>query len=376
VRRLSGITFPGAPYEHVFFVADVEVTGSMVPGEVNVYLWKHGFHLFFPMRGQNHWRIVGIVPKDLRDRQDLDFKAVVPSVQHESGGTLSFKDCSWFSTYRIHHRAAARFRDRRCFLLGDAAHIHSPVGAQGMNTGLQDAYNLAWKMALVVQGHAGPELLDSYEAERVPVAQRLLSSTDRAFRLVVADNWAAGLLRTKVLARVAALAMRRPAVQGFGFRTVSQIGIHYRGGPLSQSLEKVADKAPQAGDRFPWLKLRLRPQGPVKDLFQVVDDTQFNLYVFGQSDSQASPVQLGDLVCTYGVPPDPHNDAALGRARIPSRSFYLVRPDGYIGLCGTELDAEVIRRYFAERVGISADAAAALKRARTTIPFAAESRKA
>src|SRR5262249_46784376 len=150
-----GIRFPGAPYEHVFFVADTEVTGSMVPDEVNAYLWRKGFHLLFPMRGKDHWRIVGILPEDLRDRGGVKFEAVVPSLRKETGAGLSVKSCTWFSTYRIHHRSAARFRDRRCFLLGDAAHVHSPVGAQGMNTGLQDAYNLAWKLALVVKDQAG-----------------------------------------------------------------------------------------------------------------------------------------------------------------------------------------------------------------------------
>ena len=136
VRELSGITFPGAPYEHVFFVADVEMTGRMVPEEVNVYLWRQGFHLLFPMRGKDHWRIVGILPADLRGRDDVTFDTVIPSLRNEAGAGLDFKACTWFSTYRIHHRSASRFRDRRCFLLGDAAHIHSPVGAQGMNTGL------------------------------------------------------------------------------------------------------------------------------------------------------------------------------------------------------------------------------------------------
>ncbi len=85
---------------------------------------------------------------------------MIPSLRNEAGAGLSFSTCTWFSTYRIHHRSASRFRDRRCFLLGDAAHIHSPVGAQGMNTGLQDAYNLAWKLALVVKGRADGALLD------------------------------------------------------------------------------------------------------------------------------------------------------------------------------------------------------------------------
>src|SRR6266850_2960212 len=209
VRELNGITFPGAPYEHVFFVADTEALGSMVPDEVNVYLWEQGFHLFFPMRGKDHWRVVGILPPDLRNKDDVTFEHVVPSVRGEAGAGLSFKACTWFSTYRIHHRSASRFRDRRCFLLGDAAHIHSPVGAQGMNTGLQDAYNLAWKLALVASGRADAALLDSYEEERIPVAGRLLSTTDRAFSILVSDSRLAGMFRTRIMPKALAFAMRR-----------------------------------------------------------------------------------------------------------------------------------------------------------------------
>src|SRR5215510_12767511 len=188
VREMSRIGFPGAPYEHTFFVADTEATGPMKPGELNVYLWRDGFHLFFPMRGINRWRVIGILPKHLRQRKLVTFDEVVPAIRQEAGTALAFPECSWFSTYRIYHRAAERFRDRRCFLLGDAAHIHSPAGAQGMNTGLQDAYNLAWKLALVVQGRADAALLDTYEQERIPVARRLLETTHRAFQLIVSQG--------------------------------------------------------------------------------------------------------------------------------------------------------------------------------------------
>jgi 2-polyprenyl-6-methoxyphenol hydroxylase-like FAD-dependent oxidoreductase len=349
VRELCGITFPGAPYEHVFFVADVEATGSMVPRSVNVYLWKDGFHLFFPMRGTDHWRLVGILPAALRDRDDVNFASVIPSVRHELGDGLVIKGCSWFSTYRIHHRSAARFRDRRCFLMGDAAHIHSPVGAQGMNTGLQDAYNLAWKLALVIQGRADASLLDTYEDERVRVAQRLLNTTDRGFRFIVADNLGAGLLRTQVLARVAAFALGRKSIQSAAFRTVSQTGIRYRHSALSQSMP-LPDGAPRAGDRFPWLNLRLRSNGPVEDLFATVDDTRFNLYVFGQPAPAAESLPLGDLLRVHVIPSDPVNEAELQRAGIPQPSFYLVRPDGYVGLCGMDLDEEELSRYMTLRL--------------------------
>src|SRR5262249_30874399 len=159
----------------------------------------------------------------------------------------------------------------------------SPMGGQGMNTGLQDAYNLAWKLALVVTGRAGPELLDSYEAERIPVAQRLLDTTDRAFRLLVSDGWMAALFRTRVAARVAARAMTIERARTLAFRTLSQIGIRYPLSPLSRVLAGLPKGAPVAGDRFPWLQLRLRANGPIEDLFRKLDDTRYNLIVAGQA---------------------------------------------------------------------------------------------
>ncbi len=353
VRELSGITFPGAPYEHVFFVADTEVTGNMVADEVNVYLWQEGFHLFFPMRGKDHWRVVGIVPPELRDTDEVTFEAVTPSLRKEAGAGLSFKACTWFSTYRIQHRSAARFRDRRCFLLGDAAHIHSPVGAQGMNTGLQDAYNLGWKLAPVVKNQADAALLDSYGEKRVPVARRLLNTTDRAFRLIASDSALARLLRTRILARIAAFAMSFQKVRRIAFSVVSQTAIHYRHGALSQAMGSLPGSAPRAGDRFPWLRLKFELASAIEDSFQTLDDTRFNLVVFGQPAPAAEALGLGDLLRIYAIPDEPANDSELMRAQIPRPSFYLVRPDGHVGLCGTRLEGADVKRYFAERLNVS-----------------------
>lgn len=353
VREMSGIGFPGAPYEHTFFVADTEATGPMKPGELNVYLWEDGFHLFFPMRGRDRWRVIGILPKPLRHKDGLTFEEVVAAIRKEAGVALRFHECSWFSTYRIHHRAAERFRDRRCFLLGDAAHIHSPAGAQGMNTGLQDAYNLGWKLALVVQGRADPALLDTYEQERIPVAQRLLQTTDRAFQVIVSDGWFGALFRTKIMARVAAIAMQLAPVRTLAFRTISQIGIRYPDSRLSQSLARPSRAAPAAGDRFPWLRFKAHADGPTEDLFQKLDDTRFNLVVIGQPTSAAEALDgLGDLLRIQAIPAEPFNDAELTRAHLSSPSFYLLRPDGHVGLCGTSIDAPAIRRYASERLGL------------------------
>ena len=358
VRELSRIGFPGARYEHTFFVADTEAVGPMKEGELNVYLWRDGFHLFFPMRGADRWRVIGILPKRLRGRDDLAFEDVIPAIRGEAGLAVRFKRCDWFSTYRIHHRAAERFRDRRCFLLGDAAHVHSPMGGQGMNTGLQDAYNLAWKLDLVVQGRADAALLESYEAERIPVARRLLETTDRAFQLAVSDGWFARALRTRMIARVAAFAMRFERVRSIAFRTISQIGIHYRESALSKSLAGLPKHAPLAGDRFPWLHLKFAANGAAEDLYGKLDDTRFNLLVIGQEPPADTSSSFAGLLRVHAIPADPANDAALAKAKIPTTCFYLLRPDGHVGLCGGRLQAGALARYAHAQLHLAGQAGA------------------
>jgi 2-polyprenyl-6-methoxyphenol hydroxylase-like FAD-dependent oxidoreductase len=347
VRDLNGIGFPGAAYEHVFFVADTEAVGPMVQDELNVYLWRDGFHLFFPMRGRDRWRVIGILPEEFSGKPDLKFDDLTPSLRQETGGDLSFKVCDWFSTYRIQHRCTERFRDRRCFLLGDAAHVHSPMGGQGMNTGLQDAYNLAWKLAMVLKDEAGPALLDSYEAERMPVAHNLLGTTDRAFKVMIANSRLASLIRTRVAPRIAALAMRRAAVRTLAFKTISQIGINYRTGPLSRELDGVDARGPRAGDRFPWLKIRCSADGPVEDLFARLDDTRFNLIAIGQVPPGAEAFGVGDLLRVHAIPADGDNARPLADAGLTAPSYYVLRPDGHVGLAGMRLDVDDVARWFA-----------------------------
>src|SRR5262249_5748388 len=158
------------------------------------------------------------------------------------------------------------------------------------------------KLALVVAGRADQSILDSYEAERVPVAERLLDTTDRAFRVVVSEGWLAGLLRTRILARIAAFALGIKQVQAFAFRTVSQTGIHYRSSALSMSAGGLLPQdAPQPGDRFPWLHLRFAAGGAVLDSFAELDDEHFHLLAFGQAAPEATPA-FGELLRIHAVP--------------------------------------------------------------------------
>ena len=346
VRQMNGIGFPGAAYEQSFFVADTEATGPMVPNELNVYLWDKGFHLYFPMRGPNRWRVIGLLPKVLQSRTDLTFEDLLPSIREEGARGLSFTSCLWFSTYRIHHRRTERFRDRQCFLLGDAAHVHSPMGGQGMNTGLQDAYNLAWKLALVISGRADDQLLDTYEGERLPFADRLIATTDRAFRFVVSDSWLGGMFRTRVMPNVAAIAMKPHFMRKAAFMTLSQIGIEYGASPLSTTLAGIPKGAPAAGQRFPWLQLAFADGVARQDLFERLDDTTFNLLVIGQPPPSTESLGLGDLLRTHVVPLEGENIRALERVHIAAPAVYLLRPDGHIGLAGRNVDEGALRRWF------------------------------
>jgi len=143
----------------------------------------------------------------------------------------------------------------------------------------------------------------------------------------------------------------RKAIQEVAFRTVSQIGINYRKSPLSKSLQPLPAAAPQAGDRFPWLRLQLKAGGPVEDLYRKLDDTKFNLIVIGQLLEKAP--DLAGLLNVYGIPSVPGNATELARLQVPQPSFYLVRPDGHVGLCGRQLDPAALKRYVSENLHLA-----------------------
>ena len=209
-----------------------------------------------------------------------------------------------------------------------------------MNTGLQDAYNLGWKLALVANGRAGAMRCST---RTPPSASRWPSGcspppTGRS-PWSLSDRGLARLLRTRVLARIVAAAMRNETARRFAFRTISQIGIEYRASTLSQALPGLPDEAPRAGDRFPWW--------PGADLHARLDDTRFNLLLVGQ----AVPGELPHAEVLHAHRLDESvGAAALRRAGIVAPSFWLLRPDGHVGLCGASFDRDALLGYLAERV--------------------------
>ena len=172
VRHGLGVGFPGGTYDQPFYVADAEAEGPWSDRDFTAYVAERTFCLAFPVRERGMFRFIGVVPEALRDRDDLRFDDLRGEVEQVTGTRVT--KVNWFSAYRVHHRVADRFRRGRVFLAGDAGHVHSPAGGQGMNTGIGDAVNLAWKLAAVLGGRADAVLLDSYEAERIPFARSLV----------------------------------------------------------------------------------------------------------------------------------------------------------------------------------------------------------
>src|SRR6202521_3032449 len=233
VREALEIGFPGGTYTHLFYVADVEASGAAMNGELHVALDTTDFLAVFPLKGEGRARLVGTVREEAeRQQENLSWNDVSQRVIQWI--RIDVSRVNWFSTYRVHHRVADHFRKGCAFLLGDAAHIHSPVGGQGMNTGIGDAVNLAWKLAAVVHWRADASLLDSYEPERIAFARRLVATTDQAFTGVTSRGAIARRMRLNVVPLLVPLLFHFATVRRFMFRTISQTAVNYRGSSLSE----------------------------------------------------------------------------------------------------------------------------------------------
>jgi 2-polyprenyl-6-methoxyphenol hydroxylase-like FAD-dependent oxidoreductase len=332
VREKLATGFPGGTYAHMFYVADAEATGPVMNHELHVALDDAGFLAVFPMKGDGRGRFIGTVRDDAAPAsRALDWSDVSTQVIERLG--VSVERINWFSTYHVHHRVAAHFREGRAFLLGDAAHIHSPVGAQGMNTGLGDAVNLAWKLAAVLQGRASPRLLDTYEPERIAFAKRLVATTDRAFQLVTSDTPRARWVRTQVVPRVMPALFSLASMRRFMFRTISQTAIEYRGSALSSG---VAGEV-RGGDRLPWIRLGTDSD----DNFAPLVELDWQVHVYG-----APSVAVADLCKARGIALHAFAWREQMRASgLAQDAVYLLRPDGYVACADNGVDAAALDRY-------------------------------
>jgi 4,5-epoxidase len=312
VRKLAGIDFPGEKLVDSTLLADLRADWPLERTGSTAALGEHGMIAAMPLPGGS-WRLFAPAPQ-LSAQAGRD--EILREVREVVRGALdlpaeSIQDVQWLSVFRIHRRLATTFRRGRMLLAGDAAHIHSPTGGQGMNTGIGDAENLAWKLALVVRGRAGEPLLETYEAERRPLVETVLRSTTAATRVLFAGQ------RSFLRDRVAFPLMRRPRLQRELWWRASQLGVNYRRGPLA---DRDRGPGPRSGDRVPNIDC-LRPDGTSAVLHDHLGDRWAMLGPPGPADEEVVRRLGHDVVVLRH--PDPR-----------MRENLLVRPDGHVAWRG------------------------------------------
>jgi hypothetical protein len=237
----------------------------------------------------------------------------------------------------VHHRVADHYRAGRLLLAGDAAHVHSPAGGQGMNTGIGDATNLGWKLANVLQGQAVPALLDTYDEERLAFAHILIESTDRAFQVMVGKDLRSTFLRDFALPDLGPLALRFQGARRQMFRLVSQIRINYHESSLSEGHAGHV----KAGDRLPWVHYE------IGDNFEPLASLDWQVHVYGvvhhhvRELAEAHGIAVCELAWSENA----------GHSGLQEDALYLIRPDGYIAFAQSDQEAQGFRDYL-ERWGL------------------------
>ncbi|WP_295799800.1 FAD-dependent monooxygenase [Mucilaginibacter sp.] len=360
VRKQLNIPFAGDTYSHNFYLADVELGGNHFDNDkVNLFLAKNGFSAFFPMPEARRFRVLGNLPDEMVKKEDLTIEDILPGLEKNTGKPIEIKKTYWFTSYRLHHRMADSFRVQRCFLVGDAAHIHSPVGGQGMNTGLQDAYNLAWKLAGVVNGRFDEKILDSYAAERMPVAKRLLSTTDKVFNIIISRNWINRVFKRWIIPPLLKLAWGNEKLRATFFKQVSQIAISYRDSSIN--LHVAQSTQIKAGDRLPYLKVFDEKKQLETDLHEWCTKPGFTLIVLGKlaegdlfAIAKWITVKYPGMLNFFYLPQSTKNQHIFDafEVNIKVGKSIIVRPDMYIGFMNDKIDMVLMENYLKNVVSV------------------------
>ncbi|WP_207428505.1 NAD(P)/FAD-dependent oxidoreductase [Pedobacter sp. SYSU D00535] len=357
VRQLLNIPFRGKTYEDQFYLADVDMRESRAEEAIGIFVKDEGFAGYFPMQGETV-RFIGNLPQTLKGRPDIAFSDLKPYLTYTLGSAIPDSRCRWFSVYKLHQRVAEKFKVQRCFLIGDAAHVHSPAGGQGMNTGLQDAYNLAWKLSGVIKGSFDEQILETYAEERMEVAKKLLATTDRIFSIGVSQNWLVRKLRKFVLPRLLRFSDRRDNFAKSFFPLISQTGVQYRTGPIS--VHHSQSRRVQAGDRLPYIKLFDEKLKRETDLHQWCAKPGFTLLVIGWLNSRDLMLLAKWITQTfpfnlnfYYLPHSEKNQHVFDLFEVGERQkkAVIVRPDLYIGYINDAVVIELIETYLKDTVG-------------------------
>lgn len=330
VRHQLQVNFPGGTYEQQFFVMDIKAEGDQI-GSDKLAMCMQGdeFLILIPIRNTGTTRAIGIIPASLTEREEVVTSDEIVSFMKSDYG-IDVKEVNWFSPYKVHHRVAERFHKGRAFLVGDAGHIHSPAGGQGMNTGIGDAVNLGWKLSAVLQDRAKSELLDSYDVERREFAENLVKTTDSAFTRMVSSDWFNRFLRKKIAPTVVPLANYIDRVRKKLFMILSQVRIEYSSSPVSHGEAAGI----QAGIRLPYIGENYKPLQAW--------DWQVHVYGSATAELKALCKDYGLALFTFSY------DSIMEGKGIKMAALYLVRPDGYLGFVSPHQDVQGLQKYLDE----------------------------
>jgi 2-polyprenyl-6-methoxyphenol hydroxylase-like FAD-dependent oxidoreductase len=385
VRRTLGLKFDGAPYPQAFLLADCQLDWPLDYDHLKLFVRNRVLAAYLPLKGRDVCRIIVIegdsepftsATRDASGSEPLTLDEVQAAFREATGMDIRLKNPSWLSRYRIYHRAVNKYGEGCVFVAGDAAHIHSPAGAQGMNTGLQDAANLCWKLAAVLKGGAPTALLNTYNAERWPVGQKVLERTDRFFAFVSSQTPWVAMLRNNLLPIVIGTMSRISVARAQAFHFVSQLGIRYRDNDFlrddgSLDAHRAWREGLTAGRRA--------PNGTIArdcDVFSLICGYRYHVLALSQqplgreeierlaNDLAGLPKSLGILLETHIVAHsllgrDPRIIQAessqvfeaYGITRETPQAIFLIRPDGHVAYRRPDLDVSGLKNFLRERFG-------------------------
>lgn len=351
VRHALGLTFAGAAENNDWILADVRIAGDLPRDEVRIFLHEDGVLATFPLRPDRTRLIIDLGPQRGAAPHDPTLAEVQALLDRRAPIGLRAEDPQWLAGFRINERQVPTYRIGRVFLAGDAAHIHSPAGGQGMNTGMHDAFNLAWKLALVQRGRGRETLLDSYQAERHPIGALIVRGAGVVTRMGTLRHPAAQRARDAVMSTVT----RIPAIPRTVVDMLCETAIHYRGGPLSRDTRPLAarllPRGVRAGDRAPDAVLR-DDAGATPRLFELLRTPAHTLLLLSPDPLAAGlgttlAARHGELLqvalVTHAGVPAPASqlrilhdaDGTLHRAYAArGPTAVVIRPDTYVGYLG------------------------------------------
>ena len=326
-RHTLGLEFGGASLPQSYALADLHIDGALPEDAVSLFLGGKGLLAAFPLGGKR-FRLIATEREGSAGQDDPTVPYMQQLYDREANVPVRLYDMVWSSRFRINSRHVKQLRVGRVFLGGDAAHIHSPAGGQGMNTGIQDMINLCWKLAMVHRGVAQESLLETYQEERMPVIRHLVSTTERATDLLNSGN----ALVHELVEHVAPLLLSSNVVREAGAGVVSELGVGYRGSPLDGP-EHGAGTV-RVGDRVPDLPVRVDGEGTTP-LLNVLDPSRFTLLLVGGAPVPAalesSPLR-GSWLQVLRVESDGEDQGFA--ERLGTSGWLLVRPDGYLAMRG------------------------------------------